>query len=269
MCFPMNKPYLFIIPLFALAFLLVSCTRGVQLPNGATGAPGGQTTAGSPSSMPAQPEPPKFDGKIMSGKHTVVIKTNKGDITVELDANAAPMTATNFWWLAKLGFYNGLSFHRIIPNFMIQGGDPNGDGTGGQSVFGPTFEDEINAKSYGLEKQTLKDLSQGQPLPPNLKGMENLTVEQFYEKQGYVYNEKLQSLPMKRGMLAMANRGPNTNGSQFFIITAAETPWLEGKHTVFGKVIAGMDVVDAITAVSRDPADKPLSPITYNMEIRN
>lgn len=211
----------------------------------------------------------KFDGKVLSGKHTVVLKTTKGDVTVELDADAAPMTVTNFIWLAKTGYFNGLTFHRVIPGFMVQAGDPNGDGTGGASIFGPTFADEINADSYGLQNQTLKDLTQGQPLPENLKGMENLTVKQFYEKQGYAYSTKFRSLPMRRGALAMANRGPNTNGSQFFIITAERTPWLEGKHTVFGTVTGGMDVVDAISNVAKNPQDKPETAITMNVEVSN
>lgn len=211
----------------------------------------------------------KFDGKVLSGKHTVVLKTTKGDVTVELDADAAPMTVTNFVWLAKTGYFNGLTFHRVIPGFMVQAGDPNGDGTGGASIFGPTFADEINADSYGLQNQTLKDLTQGQPLPENLKGMENLTVKQFYEKQGYSYSTKFRSLPMRRGALAMANRGPNTNGSQFFIITAERTPWLEGKHTVFGTVTGGMDVVDAISNVAKNPQDKPETAITMNVEVSN
>jgi cyclophilin family peptidyl-prolyl cis-trans isomerase len=211
----------------------------------------------------------KFDGKILTGKHTVVLKTSKGDITVELDADAAPMTVTNFVWLAKTGFYNGLTFHRVVPGFMIQGGDPNGDGTGGSSIFGPTFADEINAESYGLQNQTLKEVTGGQPLPSNLKGMENFTVKQFYEKQGYTYSTKFRSLPMRRGAIAMANRGPNTNGSQFFIITADRTPWLEGKHTIFGIVTAGMDVVDAISNVERNPQDKPVTAVTMNVEVQN
>lgn len=129
----------------------------------------------------------------------VVIKTDKGDIELELYAQQTPKTVQNFATLAKRGYYNGISFHRVIDNFMIQGGDPTGTGAGGESIYGGKFEDEI---------------------VPSLK------------HDG-------------PGVLSMANAGPNTNGSQFFI-THVATPWLDGKHTVFGKVTKGMDVVNAI-----------------------
>jgi peptidyl-prolyl cis-trans isomerase B (cyclophilin B) len=121
--------------------------------------------------------------------------TSRGPIRVELAADKAPLTVANFVNLAKRGFYDGLSFHRVIADFMIQGGCPQGTGTGGP---GYKFEDEAN---NGLGHQ--------------------------------------------RGVLSMANAGPNTNGSQFFI-THVATPWLDGKHTVFGKVVEGLDVVDAV-----------------------
>jgi peptidyl-prolyl cis-trans isomerase B (cyclophilin B) len=136
--------------------------------------------------------------------------TNRGMIEVELFPNDAPKTVDNFVRLARTGFYDGVSFHRVIPDFMIQGGDPTGTGSGGP---GYTFEDEINDHK------------------------------------------------VERGALAMANAGPNTNGSQFFIVTTESAPWLDGKHTVFGKVTSGMDVVDAISAVSRDARDKPHEPV--------
>ncbi|NOS67274.1 MAG: peptidylprolyl isomerase [Candidatus Peribacteraceae bacterium] len=209
---------------------------------------------------------------MLTGKHIVILHTNKGDITLELDADVAPKTVTNFITLAKTGVYDGLTFHRTMPNFMIQGGDPNGNGTGGESLFGPTFEDEINAASYGLNTKTLKDAAEGEPLPPE---MEILTIQAFYEQQGYVYNSALKSLPMVKGALAMANRGPNTNGSQFFIIHGESTPWLDGRHTVFGNVTAGMDVVEAIATtpvVSRDStnpqADRPSEPVTFTVEVK-
>ncbi|MEK7591300.1 MAG: peptidylprolyl isomerase [Patescibacteria group bacterium] len=205
-----------------------------------------------------------MDGRMLKGEHTVIFRTSKGDITVKLDADAAPKTVTNFVALAETGYFNGLTFHRVMPDFMIQGGDPNGNGTGGESVYGESFEDEINAKSYGLHKKMLRDAAAGQELPDNLK---DKTLMEYYKTQGYVYNDTLDSLPMKRGALAMANRGPNTNGSQFFIIQAAKTPWLEGKHTVFGRVTKGLEVVDAIVGVERDASDKPLEPITYNVEV--
>jgi cyclophilin family peptidyl-prolyl cis-trans isomerase len=138
------------------------------------------------------------------------MQTNKGTIELELFAEDAPKTVENFTKLARDGFYDGVIFHRVIPDFMIQGGDPTGTGSGGP---GYQFEDEFN---------------------------DNKVV---------------------RGALAMANAGPNTNGSQFFIVTAEATPWLDGKHTVFGRVTSGMDVVDAIEAVETDSGDKPLEDV--------
>jgi peptidyl-prolyl cis-trans isomerase B (cyclophilin B) len=134
------------------------------------------------------------------------LHTNQGPIDVELHDADAPKTVENFRKLASDGFYNGVVFHRVIPDFMIQGGDPTGTGTGGP---GYTFEDEFNDHK------------------------------------------------VERGALAMANAGPNTNGSQFFVVTAEATPWLDGKHTVFGRVTNGMDVVDAISQVDTDANDKP------------
>ncbi|WP_205695816.1 peptidylprolyl isomerase [Conexibacter sp. SYSU D00693] len=132
--------------------------------------------------------------------------TSEGAITLELFDDAAPKTVANFTKLAGQGFYDGLVFHRVIKDFMIQGGCPQGTGTGGP---GYTFEDEIN---------------------------DNKVV---------------------RGALAMANAGPNTNGSQFFIVTTDAAPWLDGKHTVFGRVVDGMDVVDKIEAADTDGRDRP------------
>jgi len=139
------------------------------------------------------------------------LHTNQGAIEVELFAEDAPKTVDNFEKLARDGFYDGVVFHRVIPDFMIQGGDPTGTGTGGP---GYTFEDEINDHK------------------------------------------------VERGALAMANAGPNTNGSQFFIVTAEACAWLDGKHTVFGRVTAGMDVVDRIADLPRDSHDKPREPAT-------
>lgn len=215
---------------------------------------------------PTVKEVPAFNGTLLSGKVTAVIQTTMGDITVELDADAAPKTVTNFATLAEGGYYDNLIFHRVIPDFMIQGGDPNGNGTGGESIFGGTFEDEINAETYGLQDQKLEEVSGGRPLPDALK---DASVKEYYEMQGYEYDTSLESLPMDRGYLAMANRGANTNGSQFFIIQKqGGTNWLEGKHTVFGKVTDGMDVVDAIAGVERDGRDMPLEPISYTVEIQ-
>ncbi|MBV8078851.1 MAG: peptidylprolyl isomerase [Actinobacteria bacterium] len=134
------------------------------------------------------------------------MQTNKGTIEIELFPDEAPKTVANFVELAQKGFYDGVIFHRVIEDFMIQAGDPTGTGTGGP---GYQFEDEFNAHK------------------------------------------------VERGALAMANAGPNTNGSQFFIVTADSCPWLDGKHTVFGKVTSGMDVVDEISRVPKDARDKP------------
>jgi len=144
---------------------------------------------------------------------TATMKTTQGDITIELFDADAPKTVENFKKLAADGFYDGLSFHRIIKDFMVQGGCPLGTGTGGP---GYTFEDEFNDHK------------------------------------------------VVRGALAMANAGPNTNGSQFFIVTAPECPWLDGKHTVFGQITGGMDVIDKIGAVETDARDKPKTPITID-----
>ncbi|KAF0393059.1 peptidylprolyl isomerase [Pediococcus pentosaceus] len=166
----------------------------------------------------------------------VTIKTNQGDIKIQLFDELVPKTVKNFIELAEKGYYNGVIFHRVIPDFMIQGGDPTGTGMGGESIYGRTFEGEFSNKLYNLN-----------------------------------------------GALSMANAGPNTNGSQFFIVTnsnvpkrmikqlkAAEfpeeiveayrqggTPWLDGRHTVFGQVFEGMDVVKAISKVKRNGEDRP------------
>ncbi len=150
-----------------------------------------------------------------------VITTDYGDIKLELYSDAAPKTTANFVSLIQKGFYNGLKFHRVISDFMIQGGDPKGDGTGGP---GYTFEDEINPWSLGLSEDAIKAL----------------------EIEGYKYTHNLNSHKVIAGALAMANAGPNTNGSQFFIVTDQNQPHLDGRHTVFGRVIEGMDVVRKI-----------------------
>jgi cyclophilin family peptidyl-prolyl cis-trans isomerase len=144
---------------------------------------------------------------------SATLHTSEGAIELELYPDDAPKTVENFVKLSRDGFYEGVIFHRVIPDFMIQGGDPTGTGTGGP---GYEFEDEFN---------------------------QHLVV---------------------RGALAMANAGPNTNGSQFFIVTAEATPWLDGKHTVFGKVTSGMDVVDRIAEADRDANDRPRNPVTID-----
>jgi peptidyl-prolyl cis-trans isomerase B (cyclophilin B) len=135
--------------------------------------------------------------------------TNAGPIELELHDEDAPKTVENFRKLASEGFYDDLIFHRVIADFMIQGGCPEGTGTGGP---GYTFEDEFNDHK------------------------------------------------VERGALAMANAGPNTNGSQFFIVTVDEAPWLNGKHTVFGRVASGMETVDAIEGTETGPGDRPVEP---------
>ncbi|MBO0432806.1 peptidylprolyl isomerase [Enterococcus sp. DIV0660C] len=165
------------------------------------------------------------------------IKTNRGDITVQLFPELAPKTVQNFIELAKKGYYDGVIFHRVIPDFMIQGGDPTGTGMGGESIYGESFEDEFSRELFNL-----------------------------------------------RGALSMANAGPNTNGSQFFIVNnenvpanmlgqlegagfpaevieaykGGGTPWLDFRHTVFGHVVEGMNVVDEIANVQRGPQDRPV-----------
>jgi cyclophilin family peptidyl-prolyl cis-trans isomerase len=141
---------------------------------------------------------------------TATMQTTEGPITFEMFDADAPKTVENFRKLAGEGFYDGLTFHRVIPDFMVQGGCPLGTGTGGP---GYTFEDEFNDHK------------------------------------------------IVRGALAMANAGPNTNGSQFFIVTAESCPWLDGKHTVFGEVSDGMDVVDRLEAAPTDGQDRPSEPI--------
>lgn len=168
------------------------------------------------------------------------IKTNYGDIVIQLFPEEAPMTVENFVRLAQKGYYDGVTFHRVISDFMIQGGDPEGTGAGGQSIWGHNFEDEFSNELFNL-----------------------------------------------RGALSMANAGPNTNGSQFFIVQNKNmpkrfiqqlrdaqypeevvkaykqggTPWLDHRHTVFGHVTEGMDVVDEIAKVAKDGNDKPLEDV--------
>jgi len=184
------------------------------------------------------------------GDTTAVIKTSMGDIKIKLFPEKAPKAVENFITHAKNGYYDNLTFHRVIDGFMIQGGDPNGDGTGGESIWGKPFEDEFS-----------------------------------FDLKNY------------RGALSMANSGENTNGSQFFIVQSKEiddalvkqmeqigfpftkevielykehggTPWLDLRHTVFGQVYEGMDVVDKIAAVETDENDKPLEDVIIkNIEI--
>jgi len=145
---------------------------------------------------------------------TVTLHTNHGDITLEVFEDKVPKTAKNFVELAKKGYYDGTIFHRIITDFMIQGGDPTGTGRGGESIYGEKFEDEFH---------------------PELSHL--------------------------KGYVSMANAGPDTNGSQFFIVHAQETTWLDGKHSVFGKVTEGMEIVETIAIVATDSGDKPFKKV--------
>lgn len=159
--------------------------------------------------------------------YTATIQSQRGNIVVKLYAKVAPTTVANFITLAKLGFYDNLKFHRVVPDFVIQGGDPfskNDDPLVGSGGPGYKFEDEINPRTLGVSAETIKK----------------------YLTAGYTYNYTLNSMPVKVGALAMANSGPNTNGSQFFIVTNTDQPSLNGLHTVFGSVIKGMDVVRAM-----------------------
>ena len=168
--------------------------------------------------------------KYLKGKNIkrVVIETDKGEIKLELYPKVAPKTVENFIKLTEEGFYNGTTFHRIVSDFVIQGGDPLSkdddplnDETGGP---GYTFEDEINPISLNLTIKETKEL----------------------EQIGYKYRTDLESIPHDVGVISMANSGPNTNGSQFFIITTRSQPELNGRHTVFGRVYEGMGIVRSI-----------------------
>ena len=147
----------------------------------------------------------------MSSTQTLVMETTQGNIELELFTQLAPKACENFLEHAKSGYYEGIAFHRIIKDFMIQGGDPSETGAGGESIWGAPFEDEVSL-----------DVAFDTP-----------------------------------GKLAMANAGPHTNGSQFFI-TTVETPWLNMRHTIFGQVTSGMDIVSKLEGVDTDPADRPV-----------
>jgi peptidylprolyl isomerase len=153
-----------------------------------------------------------YSGDAAMENKVVVLETNQGNIEIKLFSDIAPRACENFIGLVKKGYYDGIIFHRVIRDFMIQGGDPTGTGMGGESIWGKPFEDEFSA-AVAFDKE---------------------------------------------GLLAMANAGPGTNGSQFFI-TTAKTPWLNKKHTIFGEVIAGYDVVKKIESSPADSSDKPLA----------
>lgn len=150
-----------------------------------------------------------------------ILKTNKGDIKLKFYSQDSPITVNNFLNLAKQGFYDGTKFHRVIKDFMIQGGDP-------------LSKDDANKNMWGT----------GGP--------------------GYKFQDEFNSHKLVRGSLAMANSGPNTNGSQFFIVTKEATPWLDGKHTNFGEVVSGMEVVDKIENLKTDERDRPIEDAIIN-----
>lgn len=170
--------------------------------------------AGTGGSARVAGELKKEEAVQKKGRPYAVIETSMGTITCRLFPDKAPKACENFILLAGKGYYDGVIFHRVIDNFMIQGGDPTGTGRGGASAWGTAFEDEFD---------------------PSL-----------------VHD--------REGMLSMANAGPNTNGSQFFI-TLAPTPWLDNRHTIFGEVAEGMDVVKRIGAVPKGPGDKPVTDV--------
>lgn len=185
--------------LFLFSFVFITCS-GMNSEN-----------KNQDTSNNTQKETPKMTELKNDTITVAVIQTSMGTVEIELFADKAVKTVQNFVGLAEKKYYDGIIFHRVINNFMIQGGDPTGTGSGGQSVWGKPFEDEV--------------------------------------KTGLKHNSE--------GILSMANAGPNTNGSQFFI-TLKDTPWLDGKHTIFGKVISGMDVVKAIGKVQVNQNDRPL-----------
>jgi len=215
--------------LFALLFLGAGCTPQVdQFNNTPASTEGTQTSmpksdkvgtvinVEAPADLPTQAVQTHSSSK--QGPR-VVMKTTLGDITFQLFQEATPKTAENFLSLARQHFYDGTIFHRVIPDFMIQGGDPL------------TREQRTNISVHGT----------GSP--------------------GYKFADEFSNHKNVRGAISMANSGPNTNGSQFFIITAASTPWLDGKHAVFGEVVEGMDVVDKISAVKTGANDHPIEDI--------
>ncbi|MEK7531684.1 MAG: peptidylprolyl isomerase [Patescibacteria group bacterium] len=154
----------------------------------------------------------------------VLLKTNYGDIGIALFADKAPKTVENFVKLSKSGFYDGTKFHRVIKDFMIQGGDP-------------LSRDDTKKNVWGT----------GGP--------------------GYQFEDEINDVKLVRGVLGMANAGPDTNGSQFFIVTLEATPWLDGKHTAFGKIISGMEVVEKIEGAQTEGSDRPLKPIVIEKAI--
>ncbi len=209
--------------LFLLAMVLVGAgCVGTQEPAPSRAVPldyNSSKTQDTSMNTPAQPDiTPDADTDVAVEAATAIIKTSLGDITVEFFAQDSPKTVANFVKLASDGFYDGIKFHRIISDFMVQAGDP-------------LTKDDSKQPLWGT----------GGP--------------------GYEFADEFNSHPLVRGSLAMANSGPNTNGSQFFIVTAEATPWLDGNHTNFGRVVDGMDVLDKLNVVATEGPDRPVEPV--------
>jgi len=222
------KKILLVFAILAIAFSVSACTNKDENFNLAddltTTAPDSSTSQNVASETPVQnittmPTPDKQED--LTKKYSqAIIKTSLGNITVKFYATESPMTVNNFLNLAQAGFYNGTKFHRVIKDFMIQGGDP--------------LSKESNTSLWGT----------GGP--------------------GYQFKDEFNTHKLVLGSLAMANAGPGTNGSQFFIVTLPETPWLDGKHTNFGEVVSGLDVVKKIEAVATGANDRPLEDVVIN-----
>ncbi len=194
--------------------------------------------------------------------YQAIIKTTSGNITIDLFEKDTPVTVNNFVFLAKDKYFDNLNFHRVVKNFVIQGGDPKGDGTGGP---GYKFADEIDPSAIGLADIKVSDATFLRSFYPSsvISANANISLQQFYEQfLGYTYTPGFGTTKFGPYVLAMANSGPATNGSQFFITTKTFTgDFLNGKHTVFGKVIEGFNVVDSIEAVNVKNNDVPTAPV--------
>ncbi|WP_279577073.1 peptidylprolyl isomerase [Planococcus ruber] len=220
-----------------LAAVLAACSSGEETAGEKAEPKEAQTASDTASETQEEVELPQLSNEVAENEALVEMKTSMGTMKIKLFPEYAPKTVENFLTHAEEGYYEGVTFHRVIKDFMIQGGDPTGTGGGGESIYGESFEDEFSENLYNF-----------------------------------------------KGALSMANAGPGTNGSQFFIVQApvadpnafneihtdqivkayeklGGTPWLDGKHTVFGQVIEGMDIVDAMAAVETAEADKPVEDI--------
>lgn len=215
------------------------------------GSNDGNTTTDSSDDLPTFTLEPGKDYKAK-------IYTNYGEITVDLYEDKTPIAVGNFVYLVNKGFYDDLAFHRVISGFIIQGGDPNGNGTGGP---GYTFIDEIDANALGLNNIKVKDATYINGLYPSntLSEYADKSLKVFYEEySGYTYKSGVGGGVMGNYSLVMANSGANTNGSQFFIVLhGADVRHLDGRHTVFGEVSEGLSVVDKIGLVDVDASNKP------------